>query len=69
MKILLDVNDHKAAFLLELLKNFKFVKATPISSSKADLIQEFQEAVEEVNLAKEGKLKTRNAEDLINELK
>lgn len=29
---------------------------------------EFSEAVEELNLIKQGKLKTRNAEDLINEL-
>ncbi|MCK5469588.1 MAG: hypothetical protein KAI99_13800 [Cyclobacteriaceae bacterium] len=69
MKILLDIKDNKAAFFMELLKNFNFVKkATPLSDAKANLMQDIREAVEELKLVKEGKLKARNAEDLINEL-
>jgi hypothetical protein len=69
MKIILDIKDSKAAFFMELLKSFSFVKkATPISDAKASLMQEIREAVEELKLVREGKLKARNAEDLINEL-
>lgn len=69
MKILLDINDNKAAFFMEVLKNFSFVKkATPITNAKANLMQDIKEAVEELILAREGKLEARNAEDLINEL-
>lgn len=54
---------------MEVLKNFKFVRrATPISDARASLMQDIREAVEELKLVKEGKLKARNAEDLINEL-
>ena len=69
MKILLDINDNKASFFMEVLKNFSFVnKATPISVAKAELMEDIKEAVEEMKLIKEGKLEARNAEDLINEL-
>lgn len=69
MKILLDISDNKTAFFMELLKSFKFVKkATPLSNAKADLMQDIREAVEELNLVKNGKLKARNAEDIIHEL-
>lgn len=69
MKILLDVKDSKAAFFMELVKNFSFVKkAMPLSDAKAELIQDTREAVVELKLIKEGKLQARNAEDLIDEL-
>jgi hypothetical protein len=35
MKVLVDVNDNKADFILELLNNFPFAKAKPISQAKA----------------------------------
>ena len=69
MKILLDINDNKASFFLEVLKNFSFVKkATPITKAKASLMQDIKEAVGELALVRESKLEARNAEDLINEL-
>lgn len=68
MKVLLDIKDKKAPFILELLKNFSFVKTKTISPYKAKVFEDIQEAVEEMKLVKKGKLKTRNAEDLINEL-
>jgi hypothetical protein len=68
MKLLVDVKDSKGEFLLELLGNFSFVKAKPISSAKAQLLEEIKEAVDNLNLVKQGKLKARTAKDLINEL-
>jgi len=50
MKVLVDVNDNKADFILELLNNFPFAKAKPISPAKAQLLEEIKEAVENLNL-------------------
>jgi hypothetical protein len=68
MKVLVDVNDNKGDFIIEMLNNFPFVKAKSISPAKARLLEEIKEAVENLNLVKEGKLKARPAKDLLNEL-
>jgi polyhydroxyalkanoate synthesis regulator phasin len=68
MKVLLDVKENKALFLMELLNNFSFVEVQPITSEKALLLQEIKEAVDTVNLVKEGKLSARPAKELLNEL-
>ncbi len=71
MKILLDIKDEKAVFIMELLRNFPFVKAKPFTekpSKKNDFLSELQEAVEQVNLAKRGKIKLKSADELLNEL-
>ncbi len=68
MKVLLDIKDNKAEFFMEVLKSFSFVKAKPITDSKAALMEEIKEAVEEMKLIRAGKKKARNAEDFLNEL-
>jgi len=68
MKILLDIKDSKSAFFMEMLKKFSFVKAITITESKADFLEEFKEAVDEVKLAKKGKLELQSARDFLNEL-
>jgi len=68
MKIILDVKDEKASFMMEVLKNFKDVKATQLTGHKADVLEGIKEAVEEVKLIKQGKLKGIPAKDLLNEL-
>jgi len=68
MKLLLDIKDSKAEFMIELLKNFPFVKAKPLTPSKAELIEEIKESVEEVKAAKQGKVKLKTLDQLLNEL-
>lgn len=68
MKLLLDIKDNKAQFIIELLKNFSFVKTKSLTPYKAEVLEGIKEAVEEMKLIKAGKLKARNAEDLFNEL-
>jgi hypothetical protein len=69
MQILLEIKDSKVGFFMELLKNFSFIKkATPLSTSKAELMDDIRQSVEELNLVRAGKLKARNADDLIDEL-
>ena len=68
MKVLIDVSDDKAEFILELLNNFSFVKVKEISPSKAKLLIEIKEAVDTLNLVKKGKLKGKTAKELLKEL-
>ncbi len=68
MKILLDVRDDKAQYLIKVLKGLKYVKATTITPAKALLLKEMKDAVDELNLIKKGKKKGRKAETFLNEL-
>ena len=68
MKVLLDIKDAKAEFVMELLKSFSFVKTKEISPYKAKVLEDVKEATDEMKLIKKGKLKARNAEDLLNAL-
>lgn len=68
MKVLLDIKDDKAKPLLEVLKGLSYVKATTISDEKALLMEEIKEAVEELILVREGKLKGIPARQLLDEL-
>jgi hypothetical protein len=68
MKILLDIPDNKAASFMEVITSISYVKAKPLTDSKAKLMSEIKEAVEEMKLIRAGKKKARNAEDFLNEL-
>jgi len=69
MKILVDIPDKQADFAMEVLRSLSFIKkAQPISNSKAQLIKEIKQAVEEIKQVRTGKLKARPIEDLLNEL-
>lgn len=68
MKVIVEIKDSKAEFVMELLNSLSFVKAKPISDEKALLIEEIKEAVKNVKLAKQGKLKAKPLNELLNEL-
>jgi hypothetical protein len=68
MKVLLEVKDNKADFVLELIESLTFVKAEVISTSKARFLKDFKKAIDDVGLAKEGKIKLKTAEELLDEL-
>ena len=68
MKVLLDIQDNKAPHLMEVLKSLPYVKTKTISSEKSLLKKEIKEAVDNLKLAREGKLKLKSARDLYNEL-
>ena len=68
MKVLVDIKDSKASFVMELLNSLPFVKTQPLTASKALLIEEMKEGVEELRLIKAGKKTARNAEEFLNEL-
>jgi len=66
MKVLVEVDDNKGDFVLELLNNFSFAKAKAISPAKAQLLEEIKEAVKNLNLVKEGKIKALSVKELLN---
>lgn len=72
MKIVLDIPDSKAAFMMELLQSLSFVKTKPlpvgISDEKALFLTELGEAVDELNDVLAGKGQARNAYELLDEL-
>ncbi len=68
MKVLLDIKDNKALHLLEVLKGLPYVKAKQLTDTKAQLMSEIREAVEEMKLIRVGKKQARDAEDFLNEL-
>ena len=68
MQAIVEIKENKAAFIMELLNSFSFVKVKPLTNEKALLLSEIREAVQELNLIKQGKATARPAEDLIDEL-
>lgn len=68
MKVLLEIKDDKVAFIMELLKNFKFVKAKSLTPGESVILQEVREAVDEVNDVKAGKKKSQSFDEFLEEL-
>jgi hypothetical protein len=69
MKILIDIPDDEANFGIKVLKSLSFVKnAKPMSIAKVELWEDLKEAANEVKLHKQGKIKLKTAQQLLNEL-
>lgn len=67
--MLLDIQDDKASAVMEILNNLPFVKTKEIKKSKKQqLIDDLKEAIEDVKLAKAGKLKLKSLDEFLNEL-
>ena len=59
MNVQLDIKDSNAAFVAELIENFTFVEAEPLTPYKAEILQSIKQAVVEMNLIKEGEIKEK----------
>ena len=69
MKILIDIrNEAKVPFIMEFLDSQSYIKAKPLSDAGAKLLQDLKEAMTEVKLHRQGKIKLKTAEQLLNEL-
>jgi len=71
MKVLVDIQENKVPFIMELLNSFNYIRTQPISKKNEELLMEIEEirkAFEHAELIKTGKLKTRPAEELLHEL-
>jgi len=68
MKVLLEIRDDRANFIIELLRSLSFVKFKTLTPAKAQFLEELRELVEAVNLVKSGKAKARSLNELLDEL-
>ncbi|MEX2511547.1 MAG: hypothetical protein WD398_01465 [Cyclobacteriaceae bacterium] len=69
MKVIVEIPDSEVAFGMKVLKSLAFIKkAKPMSAAGAELWDELNEAGEEVRLHKQGKLKLKSAQELLDEL-
>ena len=68
MKFVLEVKESKVAMLMALLNDLPYVKTKPLTPYKAQVLEDLKESVDELNLVLSGKLKARDADDLLNEL-
>jgi hypothetical protein len=68
MKVLLEMPDNKASSILAILNSIPKVKIKAITDTKALIMTELREAVEEMKLIKSDKKKARNIDEFLNEL-
>lgn len=69
MKVIIEIPDTDAAFGLKVLKSLSFVKnAKPLGVSALKLLKDLNEAAIEVKLHKQGKIKLKSAQELLDDL-
>lgn len=66
-ELILEVDERKYEFFLDLLKNFDFVSVKKNLSHK-EIIMSVAKGMHEAKLASEGKIKSRPAKSFLNEL-
>lgn len=68
-EVTLYIPEKKFSFFMELINSLDFVKKEEgVTHSEERGIKGFKEAVRQINLVKQGKLKARDARELLNEL-
>jgi hypothetical protein len=69
-QVTLSIPDKKYSFFIELVNSLGFVKKIDGETSQAreEILDGVREAVQEMNLIKQGKLKARDAREIIHEL-
>ena len=68
MKLLLDIEEEKAPFIMELLKNFNFVKTSPLTPYKGEVLENVRDAVKEVNQVKAGRQRAQSLREFLDEV-
>ena len=71
MKMLVEMADNQAANFMELVKQHSYLKARPISAPDAAILEEIKhikKAFKNLDKLEAGKLKTRPASEVLNEL-
>lgn len=67
MKVLVEVDDARAPFFFELMKNIRAKTLRP-TSEKAEILLGIRDAVEEVKRAKRGEVKLPELKEFLKEL-
>jgi hypothetical protein len=71
-EVTVQIPDKKHELFIELMKSLSFVKKVKTleeeEPTKEEILEGIRQAVKEVNLIKQGKLKARPVQDLLDEL-
>ena len=69
-QITVQISESKYAHFVELLKSLDYVKKVneTVSSNKQKILQELKQAIRELTLIEQGKLKSRPLKNLLDEL-
>lgn len=70
MKLILDIEDKRAPFVMELLKSFNYIHILNEINDpkKGKIIKDLDESFRDVQLHTKGKKKLKSTKDLLNEL-
>ena len=70
MKVILDIQENRVPFFMELLKSLDYIRILKEikSKDKSLAIQDLVEAFDDVKLHEEGKVQLKSAKDLLDEL-
>ena len=70
MKVILEIQESKAPFFIELINGLKYIRIiTQIKEkNKSQAIQDLVDAFNDVNLFEEGKKKLKSAKQLLDEI-
>jgi len=69
MKVLIEIPDNESTFGIKVLKSLSFItKVKPMTKAAVELWDDLKEAAEQVRLHKQGKLKLKTAQELLDEL-
>lgn len=67
-QVVLEVEEKKYKFFMEVIKNFDFVNVVKEDVAKKEAIKMIVQGMQDAMLASEGKIKTRSAKAFLNEL-
>lgn len=69
MKVLVDIRkESKVTFIMEFLESQSYIKTKKFSKEGAELLEDLKQAMNEVKLHKQGKIKLKSAKALLDEL-
>jgi hypothetical protein len=70
MKVILDIQENRVPFFMELLKSLDYISILKEvkSKEKSQAIQDLAESFNDVKLYEEGKKKLKSAKELLDEL-
>lgn len=67
-QVILNIKEGKFQFFMELVRSLDFVQVDDDGDSKEAILSNIKKGLEEVKLARQGKLKTTSAKGFLNEL-
>jgi len=67
-QVVLEVEEKKYKFFLELIKSFDFIKIKQESAAKKKALFHISKGMQEAILADKGKMKSKSAKSFLNEL-